>query len=209
MVIDGESLTLPESCLSSAAAQRYPERQWPRVHRHYATGLISRASRRALAHRAGQPVGERLLRKFQRQAAERMLERGDFLFAEGGPDRDRELESGVQHAAAALVAALPSAGAGGIDDIRFIAGFYRLSEIGSFAIVPANAVIVGSALHGASNAAIVYFEALLPAGITTFSILQTLNIGFSQSVAVPYTTAGLIGFGFRLGRGVYNALKED
>jgi len=43
-----------------------------------------------------------------------MLERGDFLLAPRGPDRDREVARGIQHPAAALSAGLQAAGAGGV-----------------------------------------------------------------------------------------------
>src|SRR5277367_4444166 len=43
-----------------------------------------------------------------------MLERGNFLFAEGGPDRDREVASGVQHTAATLGAGLSAARASSV-----------------------------------------------------------------------------------------------
>src|SRR5271163_3690325 len=43
-----------------------------------------------------------------------MLERGDFLLAPRGADRDREVASGVQHPATALIAGLQAAGAGGV-----------------------------------------------------------------------------------------------
>ena len=43
-----------------------------------------------------------------------MLERGDFLLAEGGTDRDREVASGIQHKAAPFGAELQAAGAGGL-----------------------------------------------------------------------------------------------
>jgi hypothetical protein len=42
-----------------------------------------------------------------------MLERRDFLLAERGTDRDREMASGIQHETAALVLGLQAAGAGG------------------------------------------------------------------------------------------------
>ena len=48
-------------------------------------------------HRARKSLGERLLRELQREAAGRMLERRDFLFAERGADRDRKVAGGVQH----------------------------------------------------------------------------------------------------------------
>jgi hypothetical protein len=44
-----------------------------------------------------------------------MLERRDFLLAERGTDRDREMASGIQHEASAFVARLQAAGA---DDVR-------------------------------------------------------------------------------------------
>ena len=43
-----------------------------------------------------------------------MLERRDFLLAEGGTDRDREVAGGIQHQAAALVAGLQAASTGGL-----------------------------------------------------------------------------------------------
>src|ERR1700678_3756678 len=43
-----------------------------------------------------------------------MLERRDFLLAERGADRDREMASGVQHNAAALVARLQATGTSGV-----------------------------------------------------------------------------------------------
>ena len=65
-------------------------------------------------HRTGESLGERLLRKFQREVAGRMLERRDFLFAERGTGGDREVAGGVQHAASALGAGLQAAGAGSV-----------------------------------------------------------------------------------------------
>src|SRR6202020_3533686 len=43
-----------------------------------------------------------------------MLERRDFLLAERGADRDREMASGIQHNAAALVARLEATGPSGV-----------------------------------------------------------------------------------------------
>src|ERR1700729_2643075 len=43
-----------------------------------------------------------------------MLERRDFLLAERGADRDREMASGIQHNAAALVARLQAPGTSGV-----------------------------------------------------------------------------------------------
>ena len=48
-------------------------------------------------HRAGQPVGERLQREFQREASGRVAKWRDFLLVEGGADTDRAVEAGVQH----------------------------------------------------------------------------------------------------------------
>ena len=47
-------------------------------------------------------VTERILRIIQREAARRVFERRDFLFAEGGADRDREVASRIQHEATTL-----------------------------------------------------------------------------------------------------------
>ena len=60
-------------------------------------------------YRAGKSLGERLLRKLQREATGRMLERGDFLLTEGGADRDRELARGIQHETATLGTRLQAA----------------------------------------------------------------------------------------------------
>src|ERR1700722_19304677 len=43
-----------------------------------------------------------------------MLEWGDLLFAEGSTDRDREMESGIQHTEAAFVPRLQAACPGGL-----------------------------------------------------------------------------------------------
>src|SRR5271156_1233755 len=43
-----------------------------------------------------------------------MLERRDFLLAERGADRDREMASGIKHNAAALVARLQATGTSGV-----------------------------------------------------------------------------------------------
>src|ERR1700683_5368779 len=43
-----------------------------------------------------------------------MLERRDFLLAERGADRDREMARGIQHNAAALVARLQATGTSGV-----------------------------------------------------------------------------------------------
>jgi hypothetical protein len=51
----------------------------------------------AVVHRAGQPVGERILRIVQREAARRMPERGDFLFAERSPGGYRNVAETLQH----------------------------------------------------------------------------------------------------------------
>jgi hypothetical protein len=61
-------------------------------------------------HRGGKPLGERVLREFQRDAAGRVIERGNFLLAEGGADRHREMAGGIQYAASALRAGLQTAG---------------------------------------------------------------------------------------------------
>src|ERR1700678_542043 len=47
-----------------------------------------------------------------------MLERRDFLLAERGADRDREMASGIQHNAAALVARLQATGTSGVRAAR-------------------------------------------------------------------------------------------
>jgi hypothetical protein len=62
-------------------------------------------------HRARQPVGERLQRIVQRQAAGRVADPGDLLFAEGRRGADCALVAARQHGQAAQRAGLSVAGA--------------------------------------------------------------------------------------------------
>lgn len=59
-------------------------------------------------HRAGQPVGERLLRELQRQAQGRVPEAGDLLQPQGGSGDHRHLAGSLQPRAAALIPGLPA-----------------------------------------------------------------------------------------------------
>ena len=69
---------------------------------------------RDAVHRTGKSVGERVLRELQREVTGRVPERRDFLFAEGGAGRHREMAGDVQHAASALGAGLQAARPGGL-----------------------------------------------------------------------------------------------
>src|SRR5664279_5824242 len=72
----------------------------------------------AAVHRAGEPVGKRILRIVQRQAARRMFERRDILLAEGSPRRHRAMAQVLQHRAAPQLAGIPTARAGKLDRSR-------------------------------------------------------------------------------------------
>jgi transposase InsO family protein len=75
---------------------------------------LGKLGNRNAVHRTRESVGKRLLRKLQREAAGRMLERRDFLFAAGGADGDRAVASGVQHQASTLGPGLQAASTGGV-----------------------------------------------------------------------------------------------
>ena len=64
-------------------------------------------------HRAGQPVGERLLRELQLEAPRRTAERRNLLHAQGSSDRDRKLEAPLQYRTPALITGLQAARPGG------------------------------------------------------------------------------------------------
>jgi hypothetical protein len=90
----------------------HPLRYWPGVRGRGTAEVAGECRDRDVSHRAGQSLGERLLRELQRKAAGRVFEWGDLLVAEGGADRDREVAGGIQHKAATLGAGLQAAGAG-------------------------------------------------------------------------------------------------
>ena len=75
--------------------------------------MAGQSGHRDAVNRTGKSLGERLLRKLQRKATSRVLERRDLLFAEGGTGSDRELAGGIRHAASALGAGLQATGAYG------------------------------------------------------------------------------------------------
>lgn len=111
------SLRSLQPCLSSPLISKsslVPEVLWPGVRGEGVAEVASEGGNWDAVHRTGESVGERLLRELQWEAEGRMPERGDLLFAEGSPDRDRKMEGGVQHAAAASVARLQAAGTGGL-----------------------------------------------------------------------------------------------
>src|ERR1700679_1926774 len=76
--------------------------------------MAGQSGHRDAVHRTGKSLGERLLRKLQREDTRRMPERRDFLFAEGGPGGDREMAGGLAHASFALGAGLYAALAAGV-----------------------------------------------------------------------------------------------
>ena len=83
--------------------------QWPGVRCGRTAEVAGEGGYRRAVHRARKSLGERVLRKFQREAAGRVPEWRDFLFAEGGADRDREMAGAVQHEAATQRARLQAA----------------------------------------------------------------------------------------------------
>ena len=83
----------------------YPVRQRRRVHRESRSRMDHRGRCAHGLHRAGKPMGERLLRELQLEAPRRASQRRDLLHPQGGPSRHRKLE--MRHyntRAAALVA---------------------------------------------------------------------------------------------------------
>ena len=87
---------LSDLFIAARSAGAHPLRQRPRVRRQGRAGMDCRRRCQDGLHRARQPLGERLHREFQRPPARRAAGRGDLLFAEGGPDRDRELATSLQ-----------------------------------------------------------------------------------------------------------------
>src|SRR5471030_33598 len=89
-----------------------PVGQWPRVRRQGSPSLARQGWREDAVHRAGQPLGERLLRELQLKAPRRAAQWRDLHDASRGPGADRELATALQCRQAALVARKPAAGAG-------------------------------------------------------------------------------------------------
>ena len=69
--------------------------QWTGVRREGTAGLAGEARHRNTVHRTRKSLGERLMRKFQREATGRVPERRDFLFVEGGAGRNREMAGDI------------------------------------------------------------------------------------------------------------------
>src|ERR1017187_6980886 len=67
-------------------------------------------------YRARKPVGERLLRELQLEAAGRVPERRDLLLDERNQGTGRAVASSLQHRPASLFVGLPATGARGLDD---------------------------------------------------------------------------------------------
>jgi len=73
-------------------------------------------------------VGERLCRELQRSSAGRTPEWRDLLHSEGGTDRDRELETTLQHRPPPRVARIPPTRPGGVHaSLHRLAGCARPS----------------------------------------------------------------------------------
>ena len=79
----------------SGHPRAHPLGQRPGVHGKSATGVAAEDRGEDPLHRAGKPLGERLLRELQRHAQGRAAERRDLLQPEGGKDRDRALAKGI------------------------------------------------------------------------------------------------------------------
>ena len=84
----------------------------PGVHRQGRARVDRRGGGQDRLHRAGQPLGERLLREFQLEAPRRAAERGAVLQSRRGEDRHRELAPALQYPAPALEPRLQAARAG-------------------------------------------------------------------------------------------------
>ena len=89
----------------------YPFRQWTGVCCPAAAGLAPRTGDQSPVYRARQSLGERVLRELQWEAEGGIPEWGDLLLVAGGPDRNRGVESSVQHGAAAHGSGLQAPGA--------------------------------------------------------------------------------------------------
>jgi transposase InsO family protein len=74
---------------------------------------LDQARHEDAVHRAGQSMGERLLRKLQRQAAQRVAERRDLLHATRSTGTDRAMATALQPSPTTQRAGLPPAGARG------------------------------------------------------------------------------------------------
>ena len=69
----------------------------------------------AVIHRAGESVGERILRIVQWEAAGRVFERRDFLFAQRGASGDQRVAEVLQHTTSPQRIRLSPAGSGKLD----------------------------------------------------------------------------------------------
>ena len=95
--------TLAEVMLCRGIPEYIRSDNGPGVRRSGAEEVVGKFGNRHALHRARKSLGERVLRKFQWQAAGRVSEWRDFLFTSGGADRDREVARGIQHEASPLV----------------------------------------------------------------------------------------------------------
>ena len=71
--------------------------------------MADEARRQDALHRAGQPMGERILRELQLQTQRRAARTGNLLYDEGGQNADRMVATVLQHAATTLVLGLQTA----------------------------------------------------------------------------------------------------
>ncbi len=98
---------------SSAIVQRCAETVGPPLHQPF-RGIAQCIAavlpkRKPALHRAGQPMGERLLRVLQRQIARRMSRPGSLLRPERSSCRDRAMGRSRQHDTSAPIARLSAA----------------------------------------------------------------------------------------------------
>jgi len=85
-------------------------------------GWLGEGRRDDALHRAGQPVGERIRRELQRQAARPSAQRRDLAHGARGQGAHRAMAAALQHGPAALIAGLPATGSGDDrcrSDLRF------------------------------------------------------------------------------------------
>ena len=102
---DFRSLRSLQPCWSTPLVSKnslVPEVLWSGVRGERTAAVAGQSGYRDAIHRAGQSLGERLLRKLQWKVTGRMLEPRTFLLVAGGAGSDREVAGGIQHEAAAL-----------------------------------------------------------------------------------------------------------
>ena len=161
-VIDMLSDLLSSAACPDTSAPTMVRSSWPRP-----CGLDRRGRRKDRLHRARQPMGERLLRELQRQAARRAAQWRDLLHPQGGPECHRRLALPLQQDPSALVARLQIASTG--------------SDAMAGSATPAS--FAGHPDHGATAAPTLTFQTDHPMGAG--------QVDFGKSSREPVATASV------------------